>query len=83
MNFLQALEELKAGKEMHRAAWPIDEGYLKFMKGMKHAWKIVLVPNPNAGNFIFSIEDFYADDWQEFELPEVTPVVIDASTVVE
>lgn len=77
------LEQLQLGEDMHRAAWPIKEGYLRLMKGMNHVWKIVVDPAPNAGNFIFSMEDFLGEDWQKFELPEVTPVVIDASTVVE
>jgi len=66
MLFLEALAELEAGKAMRRAAWEDAEGYLKVLPGMKFVWKIVLVPNPNAGNFIFSLEDFNGDDWEEF-----------------
>lgn len=80
MLFKEALELLHEGKPMHRCAWPIDEGYLSLMPGMKHVWKVILVPNPNAGNFIFSLEDFEADDWKEYDVPkaEAIPVVIDA-----
>jgi hypothetical protein len=28
------------------------------------------LPNPNAGNYIFSVEDFLAEDWKEFEVPK-------------
>jgi len=66
MQFQEALAELEAGKAMRRAAWPDAEGYLQLLPGMKFIWKIVLIPNPNAGNFIFSLEDFHGDDWQEF-----------------
>lgn len=69
MDFQEALTLLQAGEVLHREAWPIAEGYLSFMKGMKHVWKIVLEPNPNAGNFIFSVEDFLAHDWKLFEVP--------------
>lgn len=69
MIFVRALEQLHCGKCMRRKAWPLDEGYLKLMPGMKFIWKIVLVPNPNAGNFIFSVEDFEGEDWEEFEAP--------------
>lgn len=64
-----ALTCLRAGKQMHRRAWGIDEGYLSLMKGMTHVWKVVIKPTTNAGNYIFSVEDLLADDWQEFELP--------------
>lgn len=74
MLFLEALEQLKAGKSMHRAAWTLESGYLKLMPGMDFVWKIVLVPNPNAGNYIFPVEDFLADDWQEFVVPEKNQV---------
>jgi hypothetical protein len=70
MMFEEALTCLKAGKSLHRASWDTKEGYLQIMKGMKHVWKIMLEPSPNAGNFIFAIDDFSADDWQEFELPK-------------
>lgn len=73
MLFLEALEQLKAGKSMYRAGWNPQDGYLVFMKGMTHVWKIVLQPAPNAGNYIFSVEDFGADDWKEFE--SIKPVI--------
>lgn len=69
MLFLEALTQLKAGKAMRRSAWKAEEGYLKLMPGMNYVWKIVLHPNPNAGNFIFSIDEFIADDWEEYIVP--------------
>ena len=68
MLFQEALDLLKAGEVVHRAAWTLEDGYLTFMKGMSHIWKIVLQPAPNAGNYIFSVEDFCASDWKRFEL---------------
>lgn len=76
MLFEEALTMLKDGKSMCRAVWPLEEGYLQIMPGMKYVWKIVLLPNPNAGNFIFSVEDFTADDWQEFVVPAVIEACI-------
>lgn len=74
MLFDEALAMLKEGHAMHRELWSLEDGYLQIMPGMKHVWKIVLLPNPNAGNYIFSIEDFDASDWQEFKVPPVIEV---------
>ncbi len=74
MNFLEALAKLQAGYSMNRTSWTPEDGYLKLMDGMKFVWKIVLIPNPNAGNYIFGVEDFLADDWQEFVMPQPKPV---------
>ncbi len=65
----EALELLKEGEVMCRQAWSLEDGYLVFMKGMTHVWKIVLQPSPNAGNYIFSLADLVADDWKQFEMP--------------
>ncbi len=70
MLLLEALELLKSGAEVSREAWSFEDGYLCFMPGMHHVWKIVLAPNPNAGNYIFSMEDLLASDWKKFELPK-------------
>lgn len=69
MKFEKALAMLKDGHSMHRSSWAIEEGYLQVMRGMEYVWKIMLKPQPNAGNFIFRIDDFSADDWKEFEVP--------------
>ena len=71
MNFNEMLKELKAGKSMRRKAWTLESGYLKLMDGMDFVWKIVLVPQPNAGNYIFPVEDFEAEDWEVFIVPKV------------
>ncbi len=74
MKFLEALIELKVGHSMYRTSWSVEDGYLKLMEGMKFVWKIILLPNPNAGNYIFSVEDFLADDWQMFGTLEPKPL---------
>lgn len=66
MLFLEALEQLKARVPVYRKGWDPQDGYLVFMPGMTHVWKIVLHPNPNAGNYIFSVEDLCAADWEVF-----------------
>jgi hypothetical protein len=63
-----AIDLLKDGECMHRTGWVPQDGYIVCMPGMSHAWKIVLHPTPNAGNYIFSIEDLVADDWEKFEI---------------
>lgn len=70
MLFQEALDLLHAGDALCREVWSLEDGYLKLMEGMKHVWKIVLHPNPNAGNYIFSVEDLLACDWKKFELPK-------------
>ena len=70
MNFQEALAALEAGQAVCREEWCLEDGYLKLMEGMKFVWKIVLLPNPNAGNYIFSVADFLANDWKEFVAPE-------------
>lgn len=69
MLFQEALEGLRAGEVLCREAWTLTDGYLKLMPGMKHVWKIVLEPTPNAGNYIFSVDDLIASDWKRFEMP--------------
>lgn len=64
MKFLEAVEALKDGKQVVRTGWKKEEGYLTFMPGMKNIWKITLTPTVNAGNNLFSVEDFLADDWE-------------------
>ncbi len=73
MLFLEALEQLKARVPVHRKGWDPQDGYLTFMPGMSHVWKIVLAPTPNAGNYIFSVEDFCSDDWEVFTYTQPAP----------
>jgi hypothetical protein len=80
MLFQEALEQLKAGECMHRTGWNPQDGYLVFMKGMTHVWKIVLHPAPNAGNYIFSVEDLCAGDWEKYVVPQA-PVEVVAEPV--
>ena len=68
MLFLEALKQLENGVAMRRSIWTDSDGYIVIMPDMAYVWKIVLLPNPNAGNFIFSIEDFNADDWVPLNL---------------
>lgn len=76
MLFAEALAQLQAGVPMRRESWPVEDGYLSLMPGMKYVWKIMLVPNPNAGNFIFEVADFHASDWVMFD-PNTTTVSVE------
>jgi len=66
MQLQEALVQLKAGYPMYRTGWQPQDGYIVFMPGMSHIWKIVLTPQPNAGNYIFSMEDLNASDWEMY-----------------
>jgi len=63
MLFQDALKLLVEGENLVRACWKPEDGYLTLLEGMKHVWKIITVPGPNAGNHIFSVEELSADDW--------------------
>lgn len=67
MLFAEALQALKERKCVARTSWSESEGYLIFLSGMKHVWKIITYPAPNAGNHIFSVEELSADDWAVVE----------------
>ncbi len=69
MNFGDALLALKSGHPMKRTSWADSEGYLMLMPGMDYVWKVLGKPTPNAGNFIFCVDDFYAEDWVGYTVP--------------
>ena len=73
MNFQEAIVLLQAGESVVREAWKLEEGYLVLLQGMKHIWKILPHPTPNAGNHIFSLEEMLANDWKKFTMPN--PVI--------
>lgn len=73
MLFMEALTLLKSGKHVSRECWSEEDGFLAFMPGMKHVWKIIIKPQPNAGNHILSVEDLEAQDWQEFDMAKFAP----------
>lgn len=83
MQLQEALEQLKSGAELHRTGWNPQDGYVRLMPGMSHVWKIVLTPTPNAGNYIFSMEDLTASDWELFSVakPSVVEVDVDLEDV--
>ncbi len=76
MLFQEALDFMHDGEALCREAWTLEDGYLVLMEGMKHIWKIVLQPSPNAGNYIFSVEDLEAEDWKKFEMPKDAEVEV-------
>jgi len=62
MLFTEALEALKSGSYVTRTAWT-DGGYLAFLPNMQYIWKVQLVPNIGAGNWLPMLHDLCADDW--------------------
>lgn len=70
MDFKQAIDSLVKGHYLVREGWEAEGKYLVFMPGMKSVWQILTMPNPNAGNYLFLVDDFLANDWKEIsELP--------------
>jgi len=74
MLFAEALLALKERKMVARKSWTEQEGYLVLLSGMKHTWKIITSPAPNAGNHIFSVDELSADDWEIVEGSNIAPV---------
>ena len=64
MKFNEAVQAMKSGESVTRARWPNASGYLVLMPGMQNIWRITIDPIPNAGNNLFSVEDYDATDWQ-------------------
>lgn len=64
MQFLEAIKALNEGKHVTRVGWVPEDGYLVHMPDMRHIWHITTQPSVNAGNKLFTVEDFLADDWQ-------------------
>ena len=62
MLFTEALEALKNGSYVTRTAWT-DGGYLAFLPNMQYIWKVQLMPNIGAGNWLPMLHDLCADDW--------------------
>lgn len=78
MLFADALKELRNGKYMCRDAWDAALGYLVLMPDMPYIWKILPMPNPNAGTHTFSLEDLEAEDWIVYpKAPKVEDVVVE------
>ena len=73
MKFAEALELMKQGKMILHKDWPLEEGYLVKMDGMKHIWKILTFPTPNAGNHIPSVEELDSDGWEVKEIGQWPP----------
>lgn len=64
MLFVEAMTELKAGRYVARTAWDNSAEYICLMPGMQSIWKILTIPNPNAGNWLPLVQDLTADDWK-------------------
>jgi len=64
MTFDDALKALLAGKYVARTSWDNTGEYIVLMPGMQYIWKILIQPNPNAGNWLPLVADFEADDWK-------------------
>jgi hypothetical protein len=64
MMFEEALKELLKGKYISRSAWDASGEYCILLPGMQYIWKILIQPNPNAGNWLPLVSDLLADDWK-------------------
>jgi hypothetical protein len=70
MNFTEALSELLLGNYVSRTAWDQTGEYIVLLVGMQYIWKILITPNPSAGNWLPLIADLLADDWKVVVKPK-------------
>jgi hypothetical protein len=63
MNFSEMLDQLNQRGCARRTSWPMKDGYIVRMMGFNTVWKVLTVPAPNAGNYLFTTDDFAANDW--------------------
>jgi hypothetical protein len=73
MHFNSALTSMLLGSYITRSSWT-DGSYLCFLPGMSYIWKVAVVPNPAAGNWMPSVDDLVADDWEVMGKKEPTEV---------
>jgi hypothetical protein len=75
MQFMEAVSNLENGKYVARGAWDHSGEYIVLMPGMQYIWKIMTIPNPNAGNWIPLMSDIMADDWKVVERKKVNEIL--------
>lgn len=56
------LQAVMNGQQVSRPCWPEGE-YVVHLPGMPYLWKIMTLPNPNAGNWIPTLDDLMASDY--------------------
>jgi hypothetical protein len=64
MMFEEALKHLIEGEYVQRTAWKTTGEYVISLPGIPYIWKILTQPSPNAGNWLPTIADLQADDFE-------------------
>jgi len=72
MKFEEAAKYLEKGDYVQRASWSSTGEYIVALPGIPHYWKITTQPQQNAGIWVFTREDYLADDFEVF--PKVNSV---------
>ena len=72
MLFNEALDALIEGKYVARSVWS-DGSYLIYLPGMMSVFKVIIEPSTNVGNYLWTVADFKADDWQIYSRREDVP----------
>ena len=72
MLFNEALDALIEGKYVVRSVWS-DGSYLIYLPGMMSVFKVIIEPSTNVGNYLWTVADFKADDWQIYSRREDVP----------
>ncbi len=75
MLFEEALKHLVAGEYVQRNAWKATAEYVISLPGIPYIWKIITQPAPNAGNWLPTISDLMADDYEVIKKGECEALV--------
>ena len=76
MLFSEALVNLKNGHCVVRPEWVKTGEYACLMPAMGYVWKILTQPNPNAGNWLPTVEDLCADDYEILDVEKLKPCAV-------
>lgn len=79
MMFEEALKHLVNGEYVQRNAWKQSGEYAILLPGIPYIWKILpnSMPNPSAGNWLPTVADLMADDYEVIKKTdrEILPAV--------
>jgi Protein of unknown function (DUF2829) len=64
MTFEEALKYLVSGEYVQRSEWLVTGEYVISLPGIPYIWKILTTPTPNAGNWLPTIADLMAEDYE-------------------
>ena len=74
----EALDALKQGKMVTRSFWAEEKKYLALMPGMVTIFQVMNKTNANVANWLPTIPDYDATDWDFVEMVYSPPAQLTA-----